>query len=214
MKKLIAVALCIILTVLLTACQGGSGGGSSSDASRLTLNTGATVDVKAYAEKGEIFNCEFKLGTAIDEIKLAYHYGDEEYWGAGSETSTASDDVKHNIDATPLEIYGEDPIRLITGDAKYYYHPASEADGVAYVAYFGDAYGFRVGISVTEDIKAALTDEPVADGFAESEDVFFIPGAPEEIYKLEYSINGKYTLSFFFENGKLAATTLYDVALW
>ncbi len=216
MKKLISIFLCIFMITALVSCSGNTGGAtSSSDNSRLTLSTGATVSVKDYALKGEIFNCEFKVGTSIDEIKTVYHYGDDAYWGNTSENdSSASSEIKSNIDATPLEIYGDDPIRMITGDAKYYYHPVFESKGIAYIAYFGDAYGFRVGISEPEDIKKAVGETAVYDDFAESDDLFFFFGEPEGVYKLEYTFNDEYTLAFFFENGKLAATTLYNVELW
>lgn len=219
MKRIISAFLCLaMLTALISCADSDSGTASSSNSSRLTLSTGATVSVKDYALKGEIYNCEFKVGTAVETIKEAYHYGDEAYWGnasaAESDAETDSSDVKNNIDATPLEIYGENPIRMVTGDAKYYYHPESESNGIAYIAYFGDAYGFRAGISEPQDIKNAVGETATFDDFAETEDLFFFFGEPEDVYKIEYNFDGEYVLAFFFENGKLAATTLYHVNLW
>ncbi len=217
MKRIVAITLSLILMFTFVSCADGNNDNniSSADSSRLTLSTGATVPIKDYVAKGEIFNCEFKVGTPIQSIKDAYHYGDDVYWGTSSnEGESDSSEVKNNIDATPLEIYGEDPIRMITGDAKYYYHPAAESKGIAFVAYFGDAYGFRVGISEPEDIRKAIGDIASVDGFANGEDLFFFFGQPEGVYQLEYTFDNAYTLSFYFENGKLAATTLYGVELW
>ncbi len=215
MKRIICFVLCVIIAVSLVGCVGnGEDTASSSNASRLTLSTGATVSAKEYALKGEIYNCEFKLGTSVQTIKDAYHYGDEAYWGTGESDEGSSSSVKNNIDATPLEIYGEDPIRMITGDAKYYYHPDDEAKGISYIAYFGDAYGFRVGISEPQDIRNSIDDKPVVDGFADGEDLFFFFGEPEGVYQLVYEFDGKYKLGFYFENGKLTATTLCDIGLW
>ncbi len=217
MNKILCLIVCMLLLTTFVSCETDNNDVSSNATSKITLNTGSSVSVKDYAVKGEIFNCEFKVGTSIEHIKDAYHYGDENFWGNASEvdsTELSESDIKHNIDATPLEILGEDPIRMITGDAKYYYHPDKEADGIAYVAYFGDAYGFRVGISEPEDIKKSVGEIAVFDDFAKEEDLFFFFGYPEGVYKLEYTFNDEYTLAFFFENGKLAATTIYKISLW
>lgn len=213
MKKLIALVLSTVLVFSLTACSEGTQDNSSSSApSRLTVSKGASVKVADYVANGEIYGCEFKIGTSVQSIKDAYHYGDESYWGNG-ETEADPSDVKYNIDATPLEIYGEDPIRLVTGDAKYYYHPANESDGISFIAFFGDAFGLRVGVSEPDDVRAAVSEKVVFDNFAEPESLFFFFGEPSDIYQLEY-LMGDYKLAFFFENGKLAATTLNYVPVW
>lgn len=213
MKRIFCLALSLLLAASLVSCnQDNRHNSSSADSSRLTLSTGATVSVKEYVLKGEIHGCEFKLGTAVQEIKDAYHYGEDEYWGAGD--GADSSEMKHNIDATPLEIYGEDPVRMVTGDAKYYYHPSSEDNGIAYIAYFGDAYGLRVGISEPDDVRTAVGETALVDGFAQGNELFFFFGEPEGVYQLGYDFNDQYRLSFYFENGKLAATTLYSVDLW
>ncbi len=207
MKKIVSLILCVVIFLSVTACVKEDKSRPTSSKSMPTSSTVA-VDIVKQASKGIIDGCEFGIGTNPETIKEAYHYGDEEYWGTNEDASS-----KHNIDAVELDIREGDPVRMTTGDTKYYYHVADQDKGISFIAYFYDAYSLRLGISDTQTVKDAVKAKPVFDGFANEEDLFFFFGEPTDVYALTYKFDDM-ELSFYFMDGKLSATTLKKVSVW
>ena len=207
MKKILAFVLTLILVISFAACAKDEG---VDESSKMPTSSAEIINIAEYASKGEIKGCEYALGTSPDVIKSDYHYGDDEFWGM---TDTVSS--RYNIDAVPLDVreYEDGRVRFTTSDAKFYYHSSQADKGISYIAQFHDAYGLKVGIADTDSVKNAITDVPVFDGFAASEDLFFFFDNPENVYSLKYKFVD-YELSFYFVDGKLSATCLKNTVLW
>lgn len=207
MKRIISIALVLLMAISFVSCTGNSDADVSSSSSTVSVEI---IDIEKYASKGEIYGCEYALGTSPDKIKEDYHYGDDEYWGEGDTVSS-----RYNIDAVPLDVREKDDgeVRLSTGDAKFYYYSADADKGISFIAQLHDAYGLKVGIADTDTVKTAVTATPTYDGFAESEDLFIFFDSPEGVYLLKYEFSN-YELSFYFVNGKLSATCISDTNVW
>lgn len=199
-KRFAALILCGVLIVSAAACTDAENKSNSSDAT----SSAKIANVKEYASKGQIYGCKYAIATAPSKIKEDYHYGDDNYWN----NSTAYD-----IDADTLDITGENTIEMATGSARYYYRAWMEKSGIAFIAYFDDSFGFRANYTNLSTVKKAVNQKPIYDDYADVDNLFFFPVAPEDVHQLKYRF-GDYYLSFFFQSDVLIATTIYSDPLW
>lgn len=199
-KRFAALILCGVLIVSVTACSGKK---NKSDSSSAT-SSAKTVDVKEYASKGQIYGCKYAISTAPSKIKEDYHYGDDNYWNSS---------IGYHADADTLDITGENTIEMSTGSARYYYRAWMEKSGIAFIAYFDDAFGFRANYTDLSTVKKAVKQKPIYDDYADTDNLFFFPVAPEDVHQLKYQF-GDFYLSFFFQADVLIATTIYSDPLW
>ncbi len=213
-KKIMAFALAVVLIFSLTACAQFGDKDDTSSAAVSSKPEKVYISVENYIKNGEIYGCEFKLKTPIDDVKAAYHYGDDEYWdNLLPEESDEEHDHDHSYDGSELVIDGDSTIRMVTGEAKYYYRNWLEEQGIAYIAFFGDPFSYSVGITDIDEVKESIKAEPIIDTVADAESLFFLPGQPEGIHQVKYQF-GEYYISFFFENEILCATSAYYAPIW
>jgi hypothetical protein len=200
MKRIIPILIAAVMLFSLVSCSNQDEKTSSSDAA-VSSETQINTVFAEYAKQGRIDGALFGLGTKPSEIKEYYHYEDEEYWQDPSEVTDQ------------LTVAGDSRVRMYVGDTRYYYYAKDEADGISFIVYYQTAYNYVVGISSIEDVKSTIGMEPSSEGDAASEELFFFPGEPENIYRVSYKVND-YTVTFFFADGLLCATTIADDTLW
>lgn len=209
-QKVLAVVCSVILLAACSACTGGGGETVSSDAASSHQEI-EYVSVREYASKGEIYNCPFALQTHPDEIKTAFHYGEETE--EPTEDGEAHDHDSEGDYEGDLMIEDGTTVRMTTGSAKYYYRSWLENEGIAFIAYFDDSFSYYIGLTSVQDVLDSVDAEPIYNDIADSENLFFYYGVPENVHQLKYQF-GDYYISFFFENDCLSATTIYYAPLW
>lgn len=184
MKKIVCLALCLILAVLLCGCA------QSKDSAPK-----ASVNVKKYALSGEMPEIEYALGADVDKIIADYE-----------KLNAQETDDEHASHYMTYEI-GERTI-IATGDVNYYYDTDKKANGISYIVNFSDAFGFKQG-SVLSDVKQAMEKS----GFSaeredvDSQDIFFLPFI-DGLEVLEYKFEDR-TVLFVFQNNCLCACALF-----
>lgn len=216
LKNFVALVLAFVMVFSLTACAQFVNDNEVSSAAVSSKPEKVYISVADYISNGEIYGCQFKLKTPINDIKTVYHYGDEEFWNGESSEEAVSESEHnhdHSYEGDELVISGDTTITMMTGEAKYYYRNWLEDQGVAYIAYFGDPFSYIVGITDIDEVKKSIKAEPIFDEVADGESLFFLPGQPEGIHQLKYQF-GDYFVSFFFDSEILCATTAYYAPLW
>ena len=219
------------LVCSLCACATQTGETASSTKPASSAPAIQLVDVVEYAQKGEIYGCEFALGASPDEIKTAYQYNEnpeelilessEETDASQEQTEESEDADEHATLVQELSItegivnQGLDTVRMATGNAKFYYHAAYvEEEGIAFIAFFDDPFSYHVGLTTMDEIKRTVDAEPVEDEITDDA-LFFYFGQPENVTSVAYLLgNNRYRLTFYFENGYLAVTTICDTVNW
>lgn len=189
MKQIICFLLCFLFVFSLCACSKGD-----SDVEH-------DVDIEYYAKLGKIPECEFALGADIDALKEKM----EERLSV-----VESGDHSHGEFAYTF-IEGEQTALVDCGVYRYYYYKDSKAGGVSFIASFEDAYGFKMGDSITE-IRKILKEFDYKESTLNDDNSFFLNGSAEGVcLSAEFD---KYTVSFIFVDNALTATAIYDGSQW
>lgn len=201
MKKFLAFLMCCAMLLGLCACSSQPPVNPSSTTSTLPVNkTFLTV-----AKTGKIDGAKFGIGDHPDTIEQYHHFYDEEYWGDPANEA-------EGIPPLSIDYIGNEKVRMYTNDTKYYYDDKKRDEGLYFVAYFDTAYGYAT-TSTESYVKATAGIEPIYEGAAGKDDMFFFFGEPVEgTTMLAYNIDNKYEVDFFFANGLLTATSIsiYD----
>lgn len=211
LRRLSAFAISAIIAFTFTACSLFESDEVESSKQTSSQQKIEYISVKDYASKGEIYGCEFALKTSPDDIKAKYHYGEE--IEDTSEESGAHDHDSEEAYAGDLIITEGDTVKMYTGSAKYYYRSWLESDGIAFIACFDDTFSYYINLTSVQDVLDTVDAEPIYNDIADSENLFFFPGEPENVHQLKYQFDD-YFISFFFENDCLSATTIYYAPLW
>ena len=206
LRSVLAVAVVLMMTLSLCGCSFG-GETASSEKPASSQPKYEYIRVSDYASKGEIYGCPYALKTSPDTIKSDFHYGEEFEDG---EPEEGYDD--ENLEGE-LIIDGDGTIRMVTGAAKYYYRSWLEDKGIAFLAFFDDPFSYFVGLTTKDEVLSTISEQPIYNDVADSENLFFYFGSPENIWQIKYQY-GDYYLSFFFENDCLSVTTIYYEPLW
>lgn len=179
MKKILCVALSLLLIFSLAAC-----GGEEKASTK-------TVDLEKYSKSDGIPECKYTLGTDVETLKdeLSDYAESEE----GSESLYD-------------EYEGEETVCVTNGVYNFYYEKDNEDAGVAYIASFDKAFGFEIGGSILT-VKEALANTKYTEEETNDENTFFM-FAPitGSVIKCEFEKN---TIIFVFENSELCATAIY-----
>lgn len=183
MKKVIALFLCLVLSLVFVGCAEK---GKTED-----KKESHSVDVEYYAKIGQIPEHKYALGD--DAEKMIKEFDDIDQKNA----EESEEDHTHSVYSL---IEGDDHNILIYESAKYYYKSDSK---VSAIVSLDDSYGFKVG-DVSHQITKVLGECEEKKG--DKETLFFLP-MPESCTYIEYKF-GDNTLIFAFEENLLCATVL------
>ncbi len=185
MKKILALALGVLLLVGICACN------------EREAKKEHSVDVEYYADLGQIPESEFMLGDTGETVKKALEKAADE----DTEEHTYFD-----------EQIGENNVLLTDGTYEYYYKKAAPEKGIAYMVSYTDAYGFKLGDVILE-VKEALSDYNVEELDVNEKNAFFYFGDTSAANLLKVSFK-KNTVMFLFEENALTATVIYSNENW
>lgn len=150
------------------------------------------VDIEYYANLGQIKECPYALGTAIDDIEAAL--------------LTEENEEEHDS-PNGYFLYEKDGLTRITGEEKEYVYETDKRDnGISCIVDYAVAYEFNEASVNT--VKNALTGKKFTEREADGSEFFFMPDTAQ-VSVLEYKF-GKNTLAFLFYNDVLSVTVLYN----
>lgn len=212
MKKFLC--LISVLTFMFAAIS------CSSDAADISSNATSAIEynelVPQYAGRGEIYGAQFALAANVDEV-VTFYNGPDESSDVSSAVQTPSAPVRDDEIAYDLTIHGLDNddkiIKMYSDDTRYFYYNRSKESGIAFLAYFGDAYNYMIGHTSYDSVKSTINSDPAIERTAMDEEQFFTVQPLENTRMLSYKF-GDYVLTFFFNNDNLFATTIYNLKVW
>ncbi|MBE6749743.1 MAG: hypothetical protein E7560_01090 [Ruminococcaceae bacterium] len=182
MKKILSILLVFVLIFSFAACSNAKTSSDDYD-----------IDIEYYANLGKIPECEYAIGTSVEEIK--------DWFEAESESSEAPYSV----------IEGKSDVLIQTGNYDFYYKKANEDDGVTYIISYENAFGFDIG-DVVVSVKEQLGSFDFTEEAINEDNAFFLFGSPEgKVITLEFE---RYNVMFVFEENALCATAIYDNSVW
>lgn len=176
-KKLIGAVL--VLSVSMTFC----GCDFNKDTETVTSTNASSiysVNILAYAEKGEIPEVPFAVGADVETVKSGF----KETLQEGSEVEDLTIDE------------GETTVWMDGGSSMFCYEKANESAGVGVIIAKEYAYNLSMGgVYTVEDVIEAVGSEEYVRGTATKEDAFFLPVLPEGTECVKYTA-GDYVLRF------------------
>lgn len=195
MKKFISLMLCICLAFVFVGC-------SSKNESDDTK----TLDLKYYAELGQIPEAEYTLGADVDTIvkeqtakmeEMDKNHGEDPNHEHGHEEEMFYFD----------RVEGEKNVLLDNGNICYYYNKANKEKGVSYIVSYSDAFGIKLGTLITE-VKEMCADVEFKEETLNEENAFFATQGFDGTV-LSADFDGTVIL-FVFQENALSATAIYN----
>lgn len=195
MKKLVSLFLCLCVIFAFAGC--------SEEEKDSSVNT---VDLKYYAELGQLPEAEYTLGADVDTVVK------EQTAKMEAELNNHEEDPNdahgHEEEMFYFErIEGENNVLLDNGNICYYYNKVNKDKGVSYIVSHGDAFGIKLGTLITE-LKEMCADVEFKEEILTEENAFFATqGFEGTVLKADF--DGTVIL-FVFQENALSATAIYN----
>lgn len=194
-KKLLSFVFCLIFVLVCCGCN--SKEENNSDISSVE-SLAHSMNILAYAEKGEIPEIPYQLGANIDNLKETFM----DHIEAGSEI--------HGLEISE----GEKTVWLDGGSMMFCYEKAKAEQGISVLIAREYAYDFSLGgVYATDDVISAVGSDQYVKAPATNTDAFFLPVIPDNCECITYNA-GNYVLKFILIDDYLSAVTLTDTANW
>lgn len=195
LSKVLSVVLCFALVLSMSACNKQEEDNSPVTSVKPLAHS---VNIVAYAEKGEIPEIPYELGHSVADLK-----------------ETFMNHVESGSEITELIVdEGENDVWLKGGSMIFCYEKSNEEKGISVIIAQENAYDFSMGgVYDAEDIINAVGLDSFERAEATDEDTFFLPITPENSECIKYEI-GDYVLRFILIDGYVSAVTLIDPANW
>ncbi len=188
MKRILSILLVMSLIFGLTGCK------NDGEAEKAVEHS---VNIEEYAKKGEIPECNYKLGMNLDELKEGIEADFEQT-------------EHHDHDFAYFVEEREEGALINAGLYMYYYDEYNEADGVKCIVSFDEAFGFKTGTVIVQVEEVLKQYEYVEENFNDT-NAFFIFGSEGKVLRAEF---GDYTVIFAFVENALSATAIYKTNDW
>lgn len=183
MKRIISLLLAAVMVCSFASCKKGN------------KNQQIGTDVEYYANLGKMPECEYELGFDVDKLidvlekkATAENAGEEDYY-------------------TSFEI--DERTAIMTSGFSFYYFTDKKDKGISCIVSNEEAFGFKQG-TVSVEVRDALksygfesTQRNPIDG-----ELFFIPGAGDNMTCMEYGFKNA-TVLFVFDTNELCATAIF-----
>lgn len=193
--KIISVILVIALCLPFAGCAK-----NEDDTAPVTSveQLAHTLNIVAYAEKGEIPEVPYELGHNVEDLKETFMNHVE----SGSEI--------HEL----IVDEGDKDVWMLGGSMTFCYEKKNKENGISVIIAQEYAYDFSLGgVYDADDVIHAVGMENFERAETTEEDAFFLPVVPENSECIKYTV-GKYDLRFIIIDGYLSAVTLTDPENW
>lgn len=199
MKKILSLALTFLMLLSFTAC------------SEKETKKSDKVDLRYYAELGQIPEIPYKLGADCDKVEKELEAEYEKYLSTDPENS-ADHDHDHYAEDLYFDVSEvDDYVYIDNGGKNYFYKKSEKKDGISYIVTFGDAFGFKMGDFIY-DIQSALPNvEFIEEEITEGSLIF------DKFLSSGTTLTAKFndvTIMFVFMEGELYATAMYKTDSW
>lgn len=193
--KLLSVAIAVLFSLTLCGCDKAKDGENETQSN---TQEQYSVNILAYAQKGQIPEVPFALHTAVDEVKTGF----KDTLPEGSEIEDL------------LVTEGAETVWLDGGNVIFCYEKAKSENGISVLVAKENAYNFSLGgVFTADDVISAVASKDYVRTAATENDAFFLPVIPENCECITYTA-GNYVLRFIFTDDYLSAVTLTDPTLW
>ena len=184
MKKSLIFLLIITILLSFSACT----------KSQEEEDKGNGVDIKYYAELGQMPECEFSLHSDVEKVENEL-----------SQKASEDEEFYYNT------VIGNKSALIELSDKDYYYLKDKKEDGILYIVNFNGGYGFSAD-TVSIEIKNALSKYPCTEETANL-DAPYARGLSQDSSILKY-VFGKNTVIFVFNENTLSAVAVFDSENW
>ena len=183
MKKLLSLMLALSFVFCLTACA-DKGGKTDNN----------SIDVKYYANLGQINNADYKLGEDVESVKQKLN--------AEQSDSSGEDEPFY------YDFQSGDYTVLTDGLVCCCYKTENSGGGITHIVKYGDAYGFAQS-TISTEVRDAMSDMgyTATERDVKSGELFFMPSA-SGLTVLQYDFD-KNSVLFVFQESALSATIIY-----
>ena len=196
MKKLISLLLVAFIVTVFAGCN--KGGEKEKNTSSTPSEYVHSINILAYAEKGEIPEVPFKLGESIETVKENF-----------SSTLPKGSEIGHLFVTE-----GELTVQMDGGSSMFFYEKKNEQSGVGVIVAKEEAFKLAMGgVYTGDDVIKMIDSEDYKKAPATDADIFFLPGSAELYECITYNV-GDYVLKFILLDGYVSATTLTNPAVW
>jgi len=182
MKKLLSLLLVCVFVFSFTAC------GEKKEEEKQ-----GTLDIEYYAKSGQMPECDYTLGSNVEDVK--------------SQLSRKSEESEAVYNVTE----GENNVLIESGTFSYYYKKAKPEEGIGCIVNYGKAYGFENGTVIVE-VKEAIKGCEYTEEALNEENAFFMFGAADGTV-LKCTADGN-TVIFVFKENALCATAIMRGTDW
>ena len=186
----------VLLAILLVFCFSGC----AAEEEEFTSSVEPiehSLDILAYAQKGEIPEVPFKLGDDVDNLK-----------------ETFLDHIESGSEIYELGVMeGEETVHLLGGSMTFCYQKDKKENGISVIVAQEYAYDFAMGVQYIDDVIFAVGSDDYQRASTTEEDAFFLPVVPENSECLTYTVNN-YQLKFIFTDNVISAVSLIDTENW
>ena len=191
--------LCLILALGVMFCFSGCNNGEKPDKENSASTASShSVNIIAFAEKGEIPEVPYGVGASVEEVKTGF-----------------KDTVEPGSEVDDLTIdEGQTTVWMDGGNCMFCYEKANETAGIGVIVAKEYAYNLSMGgVYTLDDVITAVGSEEYTRAAATEADVFFLPVIPQGAECVTYA-TGSYVLRFIAIDGYLSAVTLTNPAVW
>jgi hypothetical protein len=193
LKKIISIITVFCAVFALVGC-----GEETSEKTNSKDTVSHSVNILAFAEKGEIPEVPFGVGAEIDKVKSDFK---------------ATIDPASEIEDLIID-EGETTVWMDGGNSMFCYEKANESSGVGVIIAKEYAYDLSLGgVYTLDDVIELVGSEEYTRKAATEADAFYLPVLPETAECLSYTA-GSYVLKFIAIDGYLSAVTITNPTVW
>lgn len=193
LRKLASIITVFCLIFALVGC-----GEDTPEKTNSKATVSHSINILAFAEKGEIPEVPFGVGTAIDKVKSGFK--------ATINPASEIEDLIIDEGATTVWMDG--------GNSMFCYEKANEAAGVGVIIAKEYAYDLSLGgVYTLDDVIELVGSEDYKRAAAIEADAFYLPVLPETAECVSYTV-GSYVLKFIAIDGYLSAVTITNPTVW
>ncbi len=192
-KKILLIITAFCFTLTLSGC-----GEASTDKTSSQSAPSHSVNILAFAEKGEIPEVPFGVGANVAEVKSGF-----------------KDTIEPGSEIEDLIIdEGVTTVWMDGGNSMFCYEKANESAGVGVIIAKEYAYDLSLGgVYTLDDVIEAVGSEEYTRAAATEADAFFLPVLPQNAECVSY-VTGSYVLRFIAIDGYLSSVTLTNPTVW
>ena len=234
MKKVISIALILVVLLSLGSCDWFKKESGEEEIVIPTTSKRAVIitkeELSSFVKEGKVDGAQFALGASLSKVK-EFFFEKVSPWTI-TVTSSVVEAEGTSVVVTEASPYDNPQIVTAIGEKEdmykyqvgnsltsvyydgeqYFYVNGNESAGAAIIVSNIEAYGFKMGNCLEEDVIASI-GEPDSRDIPDLSQLFFCLGSPVNPTRLTYNFDNK-RLDFVFSDGNLLVVTLTNTDVY